>query len=92
VALRYAGREPGDPRKAAAAILGIAGARDAPLRLPPGNDALAVLLRAYKSGAEELEHRAYLARSTGFDGLAVSDVDLAVQELNSARAHHGGVR
>ena len=52
---RYAGQEPGDPRKAAAVILGIAGARDTPLRLPLGNDALAVLRRAYKSGTDELE-------------------------------------
>ena len=81
---RYAGQEPGDPRKAAAVILGIAGARDTPLRLPLGNDALAVLRRAYKSGADELERWAYPARSPDFDGLAVSDVDDAVLKLNLA--------
>jgi hypothetical protein len=52
--------------------------------LPLGNDALAVLRRADKSGAEELERRADLARSTDFDGLAASDVDPAVLKLNSA--------
>ena len=65
-------------------ILGIAGAPDAPLRLPLGNDALAVLRRAYESGAEELERWAYLTRFTDFDGLEVSDVDHAVRKLNSA--------
>jgi NAD(P)-dependent dehydrogenase (short-subunit alcohol dehydrogenase family) len=80
----YSGQEPGDPRKAAAVILGIAGAQDAPLRLPLGNDALAVLRRGYAASSEELERWAYLARSTDFDGLAVSDVDHAVLKLNSA--------
>jgi NAD(P)-dependent dehydrogenase (short-subunit alcohol dehydrogenase family) len=80
----YAGREPGDPRKAAAVILRIAGTPDAPLRLPLGNDALAVLRRAYESGAEELERWADLARSTDFDGLAVSDVVHAVLKMNPA--------
>jgi hypothetical protein len=63
---------------------GIAGAPDAPLRLPLGNDALAVLRQGYKSNAEELERWVHLARSTDFDGLAVSDVDHAVLKLNSA--------
>jgi hypothetical protein len=45
---------------------------------------LAVLRRAYKSGAEELERWADLARSTDVDGLAVSDVDHAVLKLKSA--------
>jgi NAD(P)-dependent dehydrogenase (short-subunit alcohol dehydrogenase family) len=80
----YAGQEPGDPRKAAAVILGIAGAQDAPLRLPLGNDALAVLRQGYKSSGEELERWAFLTRSTDFDGLAVSDVDHAVLKLNTA--------
>ncbi len=79
----YAGQEPGDPRKAAAVILGIAGVPDASLRLPLGSDALAVLRRAYESSAKELERWAYLARSTDLDGLAVSDVDHAVLKLNS---------
>jgi NAD(P)-dependent dehydrogenase (short-subunit alcohol dehydrogenase family) len=80
----YAGQEPGDPRKAAEVILEIAGTPDAPLRLPLGNDALAVLRQGYNSSAEELERWAHLARSTDFDGLAVSDVDHAVLKLNSA--------
>jgi NAD(P)-dependent dehydrogenase (short-subunit alcohol dehydrogenase family) len=80
----YDGQQPGDPRKAAEVILGIAGTPDAPLRLPLGNDALAVLRRGYKSSAEELERWAHLTKSTDFDGLAVSDVDHAVLKLNSA--------
>lgn len=80
----YAGQEPGDPRKAAEVILGIAGDPDAPLRLPLGNDALAVLRHAYKASAEELERGAHLARSTDFDALAVSDVDHDVLKLQSS--------
>jgi NAD(P)-dependent dehydrogenase (short-subunit alcohol dehydrogenase family) len=80
----YAGQEPGDPRKGAAVILGIAGTPDAPLRLPLGNDALAVLRQGYKASADELERWAHLTRSTDFDGLEVSDVDHAVLKLNSA--------
>jgi NAD(P)-dependent dehydrogenase (short-subunit alcohol dehydrogenase family) len=80
----YAGQEPGDPRKGAAVILGIAGTPDAPLRLPLGNDALAVLRQGYKASADELERWAHLSKSTDFDGLEVSDVDHAVLKLNSA--------
>ena len=80
----YAGQEPGDPRKAAEVILEIVGDPDVPLRLPLGNDALAVLRNAYKASAEELERGAHLTRSTDFDGLVVSDVDHAVLKLQSS--------
>jgi hypothetical protein len=46
---------------------------EAPLRLPLGNDAMAVLRNGYKTSAEELEHWAEITKSTDFDGLAVSD-------------------
>jgi NAD(P)-dependent dehydrogenase (short-subunit alcohol dehydrogenase family) len=81
---QYAGQEPGDPRKGASVILGIAGAPDAPLRLPLGNDALALLRRGYKTAADELERWAHLTKSTDFDGLEVSDVDHAVLKLDTA--------
>lgn len=80
----FAGQEPGDPRKAASVIVGIAGTPDAPLRLPLGNDALALLRQCYKSNAEGLERWAHLTRSTDFDGVVVSDVDHAVLELNAS--------
>jgi NAD(P)-dependent dehydrogenase (short-subunit alcohol dehydrogenase family) len=81
---QYAGQEPGDPRKGAEVILGIAAHPDAPLRLPLGNDALAVLRRGYQAAADELERWADLTKATDFDGLEVSDVDHAVLKLNSA--------
>jgi NAD(P)-dependent dehydrogenase (short-subunit alcohol dehydrogenase family) len=80
----HAGQEPGDPRKAAEAILAIAGQAAPPLRLPLGNDALAVLRHGYKASVEELERWAHLTRSTDFDDLSVSDVDHAVLKLKSS--------
>jgi hypothetical protein len=79
----FAGRRPGDPREPAGVIRGIAGAQDAPPRLPPGGDAFTVLHRAYAPGTEELDRWADLARSKDFDGLAVSHVDHTVLRLNS---------
>jgi hypothetical protein len=81
---KYAGQEPGGPRKGAEVILGIAAHPEAPLRLPPGNDALSVLRRGYRAASDELERRAKLTEATDFDGLEVSDVDHAVPELTSA--------
>jgi NAD(P)-dependent dehydrogenase (short-subunit alcohol dehydrogenase family) len=80
----YAGQEPGDPRKAANVIIGITDEANPPLRLPLGNDALAVLRHGYKANSDELERWARLAQSTDFDGQAVSDADHAVLKLNSA--------
>jgi NAD(P)-dependent dehydrogenase (short-subunit alcohol dehydrogenase family) len=66
------GNQPGDPRKAAQAILKLVDMPEAPLRLPLGNDAMAVLRNGYKTSAEELEHWAEITKSTDFDGLTVS--------------------
>jgi hypothetical protein len=62
------GKQPGDPRKAAQAILKLVDMPEAPLRLPLGNDAMAVLRNGYKTSAEELEHWADITKSTDFDG------------------------
>src|SRR5580704_5789473 len=75
------GSQPGDPRKAAQAILKLVDMPEAPLRLPLGNDALAVLRNGYKTTAEELERWAEITKSTDFDGLPVSDTDHAVLEI-----------
>jgi NAD(P)-dependent dehydrogenase (short-subunit alcohol dehydrogenase family) len=75
------GNQPGDPRKAAQAILKLVDMPEAPLRLPLGNDALAVLRNGYKTTAEELERWAEITKSTDFDGLPVSDTGHAVLEI-----------
>jgi NAD(P)-dependent dehydrogenase (short-subunit alcohol dehydrogenase family) len=75
------GNQPGDPRKAARAILELVGMPEAPLRLPLGNDAMAVLRNGYQTSAEELERWAEITKSTDFDGLTVSDTGHAVLEL-----------
>lgn len=74
------GKQPGDPRKAAHAILKLVDMPEPPLRLPLGNDAMAVLRNGYKTSAEELEHWAEITKSTDFDGLTVSDTAHAVLE------------
>jgi hypothetical protein len=76
----HGGNQPGDPRKAARAILKLVDLPEAPLRLPLGNDAMAVLRNGYKTSAEELEHWAEIKKSTDFDGLTVSDTGHAVLE------------
>jgi NAD(P)-dependent dehydrogenase (short-subunit alcohol dehydrogenase family) len=75
------GNQPGDPRKAAQAILKLVDMPEAPLRLPLGNDAMALLRNGYKRNAEELERWADLTRSTDFDGLNTSDTDHAVLSI-----------
>jgi hypothetical protein len=72
------GSQPGDPRKAAQIMLKLIDMPEPPLRLPLGNDAMAVLRSVYKKNAEELEKWAELTESTDFDGLEVSNTDHAV--------------
>jgi hypothetical protein len=72
------GNQPGDPRKAAQAILKLVGMPEAPLRLPLGSDVMAVLRNGYKTSADELEHWAEITKWTDFDGLTVSDTSHAV--------------
>ena len=77
------GHQPGDPRKAAAAMLQLVELAEPPLRLPLGNDALAFLRKTYQVNAEELERWAGITRSTDFDGMTVSDRDHAVLQALS---------
>jgi NAD(P)-dependent dehydrogenase (short-subunit alcohol dehydrogenase family) len=80
----HSGQQPGDPRKAAQVILQLVEMKEPPLRLPLGNDAMALLRHGYKINAEELERWADLTKSTDFDGLNESDVDHPVLHLQSA--------
>ena len=66
------GSKPGDPRKAAMAIMKIVDLAEPPLRLPLGNDALAFLRYGYKNSTEEVERWAEITASTDFDGLTVT--------------------
>ena len=81
---KHSGQQPGDPRKAAKVILQLAEMNVPPLRLPLGNDAMALLRHGYKTSAEELERWADLTKSTDFDGLNESDVDHPVLHLQSS--------
>ncbi|MEU5095203.1 oxidoreductase [Streptomyces sp. NPDC020996] len=61
------GREPGDPAKAAAAVLTALEADEPPLRLPLGNDAADVITGHLDRARTELGTWEKLARSTDFD-------------------------
>jgi NAD(P)-dependent dehydrogenase (short-subunit alcohol dehydrogenase family) len=78
---RMDGQQPGDPRKGAAAILKIAELADPPLRLPLGNDAMAVLRHSYKTSAEELERWSDITQSTDFEGLTISNTEHPVLNI-----------
>jgi NAD(P)-dependent dehydrogenase (short-subunit alcohol dehydrogenase family) len=60
------GRQPGDPRKAAAAILELAGTANPPLRLQLGADSVARVEAKLKLVAEELAQWRRLSESTAF--------------------------
>ncbi len=77
----HTGREPGDPRKGAAAILQLAGQASPPLRLVLGNDALALGRHNYQQNLEELERWASVSQSTDSDGLETSTFHPKVAEL-----------
>lgn len=62
----HAGHEPGDPAKAAQAILTIADAAHPPLRLMLGSDALGYTRRKYQQHNAEIEAWADLSRSTDY--------------------------
>ncbi|MCX4835872.1 oxidoreductase [Streptomyces sp. NBC_01016] len=61
------GQEPGDPAKAAAAILTAVDADEPPLRLPLGNDAVDAITAQLDGTRAELATWEKLARSTDFD-------------------------
>ena len=62
----YDGKQPGDPRRGAEAILKIAGSDTPPLRLPLGRDALAAIEHADRGRLEELERWRDISASTDF--------------------------
>lgn len=62
----FNGRQPGDPRKAAQAVLQVVGLSDPPLRLALGKDALTVIERAERTRIDELERWKDLSASTDF--------------------------
>ena len=64
----HAGHEPGDPAKAAQAILHIADAAHPPLRLMLGSDALGYTKRKFQQQAEEIDAWTALTQSTDFSG------------------------
>lgn len=64
---QYHGRQPGDPAKAAQAILKLAAMDEPPLRLPLGSDALGAIRAASARRSAELERWAELSASTDFD-------------------------
>jgi NAD(P)-dependent dehydrogenase (short-subunit alcohol dehydrogenase family) len=63
----HAGHEPGDPAKAAAAILAIAGTDDPPLQLLLGADAMLYATRQMAAQQAEIGKWAKLTLSTGFE-------------------------
>ena len=62
----YDGRQPGDPRRAAQAILKIAQLPNPPFRLPLGSDAVSALAKADRARLDELERWRDLSISTDF--------------------------
>lgn len=62
----YDGKQPGDPKKGAAAILQLAQMERPPLRLALGSDALNAIRAVDRQRQDELEHWAELSRSTDF--------------------------
>ena len=62
----FDGRQPGDPARAAAAILEVVAAEDAPLRLVLGSDAAAAIGDSRDASRAELTKWETLTRSTDF--------------------------
>jgi NAD(P)-dependent dehydrogenase (short-subunit alcohol dehydrogenase family) len=73
--------QPGDPKKAAAVILEIAGQPSPPLRLPLGNDALFLLRTGYQQSLDDLAQHAATTQSTDFDNANTSTTTHDVVEL-----------
>jgi NAD(P)-dependent dehydrogenase (short-subunit alcohol dehydrogenase family) len=62
----YDGKQPGDPRKGADAILAVVDAKDPPLRLALGRDALAAIEQADGARLAELQQWRALSESTDY--------------------------
>lgn len=63
---QYDGRQPGDPKRAALALLQLAAMPEPPLRLPLGSDAIAAISPADARRLAELDHWKDLSVSTDF--------------------------
>jgi len=61
------GKQPGDPKKAAKAILQVADAENPPVHLLLGTDALQFVRQKLKSLSEEIDQWEHLSASTDFD-------------------------
>ena len=64
---RHNGQQPGDPAKAAAAIIAALEAPQAPLRLALGADAVAMLRNAYEARLKQLAEWESVSGATAFD-------------------------
>ncbi|NIJ20668.1 NAD(P)-dependent dehydrogenase (short-subunit alcohol dehydrogenase family) [Sphingomonas naasensis] len=62
----YSGRQPGDPRRGAQAILDVVAATDPPLRLALGSDAVAAIERSDRARLDELTRWRSLSISTDY--------------------------
>ena len=62
----YHGRQPGDPRRGAAAILKLAAMKDPPLRLPLGSDAVTAIALSDRKRLDELERWRPLSIASDF--------------------------
>jgi NAD(P)-dependent dehydrogenase (short-subunit alcohol dehydrogenase family) len=71
---KRAGGEPGDPDRAARAIVELAAMADPPLRQPLGTDAYTYLKLGYESNLAELERAKARAVTTDFPGSAAPDL------------------
>lgn len=69
------GKEPGDPNKAAIAMLQVVESDNPPLRLALGADAYDAISKKLSSVKEELEARKQVALNTGFKGTEVGAIE-----------------
>lgn len=65
--LRYDGRQPGDPKRAAQVLLRVAAMDEPPLRLPLGSDAITAIDGADQRRLAELERWGALSVSTDYE-------------------------
>ena len=62
----YDGKQPGDPRRGAEAIMAVVDTKDPPRRLALGRDAMAAIEQADRARAEELQQWRALSESTDY--------------------------
>lgn len=65
---QYDGKQPGDPKRLAAAILEVSRRAQQPLRLPTGSDASGMILQSLHAQLAEAEGLAALSKSVDFAG------------------------